>query len=52
MTFGKPAESPCENCGVTVQQKEGPGRQKRFCRPWCGVLYRNRYSDYLNPLGR
>ncbi|GLV73462.1 hypothetical protein Shyhy02_14640 [Streptomyces hygroscopicus subsp. hygroscopicus] len=45
-TSAKDASTRCLQCGAPITQKKGPGRAKRFCRPWCGRLYRRQTAVF------
>lgn len=44
--------STCTECAAPLDQHNGPGRPRQFCRAWCGVKYRRRWAQYLRPVGR
>lgn len=51
MSLGTPAKDqpvicPVPNCGAVVEQKEGRGRPKLYCRPSHGELHRRRAASY------
>ncbi|AEM80500.1 hypothetical protein Strvi_0727 [Streptomyces violaceusniger Tu 4113] len=45
-TSAKDESTKCLQCGKPLEQKKGPGRAKRFCRPWCGKLLRRKTAVF------